>query len=72
MLLLFGMCTRLEKSSDSVNASYTRAQVQDNVITLRYVFSELRLADFFTKAHMRFMRVQHRFYLSKLSVIDPP
>jgi hypothetical protein len=33
-----------------VDASYTRAQVQDDVITLWYVPSELLLADFFTKA----------------------
>jgi hypothetical protein len=29
-----------------VDASYTRAQVQDNIIALRYVSSELSLADF--------------------------
>jgi len=52
-----------------VDASYTRAQVQDDVITLQYVPSELQLADFFMKAQTR---VQHRFYLSKLSVVDPP
>jgi len=51
-----------------VDASYTRAQVQDDVITLQYVPSEFQLADFFTKAQTR---VQHRFYLSKLSVVDP-
>jgi len=33
-----------------VDASYTRAQVQDDVITLHYVPSEVQLADFFTKA----------------------
>ncbi|WVZ59326.1 hypothetical protein U9M48_009481 [Paspalum notatum var. saurae] len=52
-----------------VDAYYTRAQVQDDVITLRYVPSELQLADFLTKAQTR---DQHRFYLSKLSVFDPP
>ena len=52
-----------------VDASYTGAQVQDDVITLRYLPSELQLADFFTKAQTR---VQHRFYLFKLSVVDPP
>ena len=52
-----------------VDASYTRAQVQDDVITLRYVPSELQLADFFTKAQTR---AQHRFFLSKLSFRDPP
>jgi len=52
-----------------VDTSYTRVQVQDDVIALQYVPSELQLADFFTKAQTR---VQHMFYLSKLSVIDPP
>ncbi|WVZ80637.1 hypothetical protein U9M48_028096 [Paspalum notatum var. saurae] len=33
-----------------VDAYYTRAHVQDGVVTLRYVPSELQLADFFTKA----------------------
>ncbi|WVZ99340.1 hypothetical protein U9M48_044661 [Paspalum notatum var. saurae] len=40
-----------------VDAYYTRAQVQDGVVTLRYVPSELQLADFFTKAQTR---DQHR------------
>ena len=53
----------------SVDASYTRAQVQDDVITLLYVPSELQLADFFTKAQTK---AQHRFFLSKLSFRDPP
>ncbi|WVZ72126.1 hypothetical protein U9M48_020636 [Paspalum notatum var. saurae] len=52
-----------------VDAYYTRAQIQDGVVTLRYVPSELQLADFLTKAQTR---DQHRFYLSKLSVFDPP
>jgi hypothetical protein len=52
-----------------VDASYTRTQVQDQVVALQYVPSELQLADFFTKAQTR---AQHRFYLSKLSVVDPP
>ncbi|WVZ64985.1 hypothetical protein U9M48_014422 [Paspalum notatum var. saurae] len=47
-----------------VDAYYTRAHVQDGVVTLRYVPSELQLADFLTKAQTR---DQHRFYLSKLS-----
>jgi hypothetical protein len=33
-----------------VDASYTQAQVQDDVIALRYVPFELQLAYFFTKA----------------------
>ena len=52
-----------------VDAYYTRAQVQDDVIALRYVPSELQVADFFTKAQTR---VQHRFFISKLSVCDSP
>jgi len=39
-----------------VDASYTRAQVQDDVIALQYVPSEVQLADFFIKAQTR---VQH-------------
>jgi hypothetical protein len=52
-----------------VDAYYTRAQVQDDVIALRYVPSEHQLADFLTKAQTR---AQHRFFLSKLSFCDPP
>ena len=52
-----------------VDASYVRAAVQDHVVALQYVPSELQLADFFTKAQTR---AQHRFHLSKLSVVDPP
>ncbi|WVZ71148.1 LOW QUALITY PROTEIN: hypothetical protein U9M48_019768 [Paspalum notatum var. saurae] len=46
-----------------VDAYYTRAQVQDGVVTLRYVPSELQLADFLTKVQNK---DQHRFYLSKV------
>jgi hypothetical protein len=52
-----------------VNAHFTRSQVQYGVVALQYVPSELQLADFFTKAQTR---AHHQFYLSKLSVIDPP
>jgi histone deacetylase 1/2 len=52
-----------------VDAFYTRAQVQAQVIALQYVPSELQLAEFFTKAQTR---AQHNFVLSKLSVVDPP
>jgi hypothetical protein len=52
-----------------VDAFYTRASVQDQVIALHYVPSELQLVDFFTKAQTR---AQHNFFLSKLSVVDPP
>jgi hypothetical protein len=52
-----------------VDAFYTRANVQDQVIALHYVPSELQLVDFFIKAQTR---AQHSFFLSKLSVVDPP
>ena len=52
-----------------VDAFYVRAAVQDQVIALQYVPSELQLADFLTKAQTR---AQHGFYLSKLSVVNPP
>jgi hypothetical protein len=52
-----------------VDAFYTRASLQDQVIVLHYVPSELQLADFFTKAQTR---EQHSFFLSKVSVVDPP
>jgi hypothetical protein len=40
-----------------VDAYYTRAQVQDDVIAVRYVVQT---------------RAQHRFFLSKLSFRDSP
>ncbi|CAM8940467.1 unnamed protein product [Rhodiola kirilowii] len=52
-----------------VDASYMRSQVQDQIIALQYVPSEIQLADFFTKAQTR---THHSFFLSKLSLIDPP
>jgi len=52
-----------------VDAFFVRAAVQDQVLTLHYVPSESQLADFFTKAQTR---AQHGFFLSKLSVVDPP
>ena len=52
-----------------VDAFYVRTAVQDQVIALQYVPSELQLADFLTKAQTR---AQHGFYLSKLSVVHPP
>ena len=52
-----------------VDASYTRSQVQDQIVALQFVPSELQLADFFTKAQTQ---AQHSFFLSKLSVVDPP
>jgi hypothetical protein len=52
-----------------VDAHFIRSQVQDSVVTLQYVPSELQLAYFFMKAQTR---THHQFYLSKLSVVDPP
>ena len=52
-----------------VDASYVRTSVQDQVVVLHHVPSELQIADFFTKAQTR---AQHSFFLSKLSVVDPP
>ena len=52
-----------------VDAHFVRAAVQDQTLALHYVPSELQLADFFTKAQTR---AQHGFFLSKLSVVDPP
>jgi hypothetical protein len=52
-----------------VDAYFTRSQVQDGVLDLQYVPSELQLADFFTKVQTR---AHHQFYLFKLSVVDPP
>jgi hypothetical protein len=51
-----------------VDAYFTWSQVQDGVVALQYVPSELQLTDFFTKAQTR---THHQFYLFKLSVIDP-
>jgi hypothetical protein len=52
-----------------VDAHFTRSPVQDDVVALQYVPSELQLADFFTKAQTL---AHHQFYLSKLSVVNPP
>ena len=52
-----------------VDASFVRAAVQDQILALHYVPSESQLADFFTKAQTR---AQHGFFLSKLSVVEPP
>ena len=51
-----------------VDTFYTRAQVQDEVVAVHYVPSDLQLVDFFMKAQTR---AQHDFLLSKLSVVDP-
>jgi hypothetical protein len=52
-----------------IDAHFTWSQVQDGVVALLYVSSELQLTDFFMKAQTH---AQHQFYLSKLSVLDPP
>jgi hypothetical protein len=51
-----------------VDAYFTRLQVQDGIVALQYLPSELQLADFFMKTQTR---THHQFYLSKLSVVDP-
>jgi hypothetical protein len=48
---------------------YVRSDVQDKIVVLQYVPSEIQLADLLNKAHTR---AQHYFLLSKLSVVDPP
>ncbi|GJN35339.1 hypothetical protein PR202_gb24096 [Eleusine coracana subsp. coracana] len=53
----------------SVDAFYTRAQVHDVIVYPQYVPSDIQLADLFTKVQTG---AKHRFYLSKLSVLDPP
>jgi hypothetical protein len=52
-----------------VDAHFMRSHVQDGVVVFQYVPSELQLTDFFTKAQTH---AHHQFYLSKLSVVDPP
>lgn len=50
------------------DASFTRYHCHEKTISLRYVPSELQVADFFTKPQTR---EQHGFLLSKLKTIDP-
>jgi hypothetical protein len=52
-----------------VDTSFVSTDVQDQILALHYVPSELQFADFFTKAQTR---AQHSFFLSKLNVVDPP
>jgi hypothetical protein len=52
-----------------VDASFVHASMKDQVIALQYVPLELQLADFFTNAQTR---AQYSFFLSKLSVVEPP
>jgi hypothetical protein len=51
-----------------VDGSFVRTAVQDQILALQYMLSELQLADFFTNAQTR---AQHSFFLSKLNVISP-
>jgi hypothetical protein len=48
---------------------YVRSTIQDKIIALQYVPSEIQLADLLTKAHTR---TQHCFLLFKLNMLDPP
>jgi hypothetical protein len=52
-----------------IDASFVCTAVQDQILALQYVSSELQLAEFFTKAQTQ---AQHSFFLFKLSVVDPP
>jgi hypothetical protein len=52
-----------------VDAHFMRSKVQNCVVALHYVPSELQLVDFFTKAQTH---DHHQFYLSKFSVVNPP
>ena len=52
-----------------VDASFVHAIVHDQIHASQYVPSKLQLAYFFTKPHTR---AQYGFFLSKLSVVDPP
>ena len=50
-----------------VDSASIRSHCQNFTIDLKYVPSELQVADFFTKAQTK---EQHRFYISKLNVSD--
>jgi hypothetical protein len=52
-----------------VDCFYVRSDVQDKIIALQYVPSEIQLTDLLTKAHTQ---AQHCFLLFKLNVLDPP
>jgi hypothetical protein len=52
-----------------VNCFYVQSGIQDKIISLQYVPSEIQLAILFTKVHTR---AQHCFLLSKLNMVDPP
>lgn len=53
----------------SVDASFMQSRVQDQVIALQYVRSEVQLLKKFTKAQTP---AQLGFYVFKLKVVDPP
>ena len=50
-----------------VDASFIRSHCQQSTVDLKYVPSELQVADFFTKPQTK---EHHRFYLLKLNVSD--
>jgi hypothetical protein len=52
-----------------VDVHFTWSQIQDCVVALQYVPSELQLIDFFTKAQTH---AHYQFYLFKLSIVNPP
>jgi glycine cleavage system aminomethyltransferase T len=51
-----------------VDAFFTRSHCNQKTIALKYVPSELQLADFFTKPQTR---EQHRLHLIKLNASNP-
>jgi hypothetical protein len=52
-----------------VDIYFIRSQVQGGGVALQYVPLELQLSYFFTNAQTQ---AHHQFYVSKLSVVDPP
>ena len=56
-------------SMNSTSTSMLMLLTWDRSVALQYVPSEFQLSDFFTKAQTK---AQHSYFLSKLSVVDPP
>jgi hypothetical protein len=52
-----------------VDCFYVRFGVQDKIVSLQCVPSEIQLIDLITKTHTR---AQHCFLLFKLNMVDPP
>jgi hypothetical protein len=52
-----------------VDCFYVWPVVQDKMVALQYMHSEIQLADLLTKAHTR---AHHCFLLSNLIIVDPP